>query len=83
MAVISTGLNFMIVFCMILNYTQNLLYINHKTTILGPGCSNTGQGYPPDIAPGLSLSFEAAKANEDSPVTSHNTIYIVTLSVPL
>ena len=53
-------------------------------TILGPGCSNIGlHGYPPDISPGLSVSFEAAIANEDSPVTSHNNIYIVTLSVPL
>ena len=52
-------------------------------TILGPGCSNIGRGYPPDISPGLSVSFEAAIANEDSPVTSHNNIYIVTLSVPL
>ena len=52
-------------------------------TILGPGCSNIGHGYPPDISPGLSVSFEAAIANEDSPVTSHNNIYIATLSVPL
>ena len=50
-------------------------------TISGPGCSNIGQGYPLDISPGLSLSFEAAIAKEDSPVTSHNNN--VTLSIPL